>query len=124
MKRLNYIHIIYLLIFSLISFIADAQTRSWQWAKHPEGATAAYTSPAISADPNGNTYVTGGFVNILTFLTSPSPTVLTSAGESDIFIAKYDPAGNVLLAKRAGSNDPQNDYTPVDTGEIYQQELF
>ena len=99
MKRLIYTISICL----LISNLAKSQTRSWKWAKHPEGATAAYTSPAISADPFGNIYIAGGFVNTLTFPTSPSPTVLTSAGESDIFIAKYDPAGNVVWAKRAGS---------------------
>jgi len=86
----------------LISNLAKSQTRSWLWAKHPEGATAAYTSPAISADPSGNSYVAGGFTGTLTFPTSPSPTVLSSAGESDIFIAKYDAAGNVVWAKRAG----------------------
>jgi len=75
-----------------------------QWAKHPDGASAGYTSPAISADPYGNTYVTGGFVGTLTFPTLPTPTVLTSAGESDVFIVKYDQTGNVVWAKRAGSS--------------------
>jgi hypothetical protein len=78
-------------------------SHSWLWAKHPDGSVAPYTNPAISSDQNGNTYVAGGFTGTLTFSTAPSPTILTSAGEADIFIAKYDPSGNVLWAKRAGS---------------------
>ncbi|HEV8272219.1 MAG TPA: VCBS repeat-containing protein, partial [Chitinophagaceae bacterium] len=78
-------------------------SHSWQWAKRPDIELAAYTNPSVSADGNGNTYVTGAFVGTATFATMPSPTILISAGEADIFIAKYDASGNVLWAKRAGS---------------------
>jgi hypothetical protein len=106
MKKINFSNIccaFILLVFSLNSLAQSSTSRSWLWAKHPDGAVAPYTNPAISTDQNGNTYVTGGFTGTLTFSTTPSPTTLISAGESDIFIAKYDPSGNVLWAKRAGS---------------------
>ena len=107
MKRLNYTIII---CFLLAANLAKSQTRSWLWAKHPEGHLTGYTYPAISADNNGNTYVTGGFDATLTFPTSPSSTVLASAGESDIFIAKYDAAGNVVWAKRTGGTHSEVAY--------------
>lgn len=77
---------------------------SWQWAKRPNIEIAPYTIPAVSTDGNGNTYVTGAFVGTATFATLPTSTTLISAGEADIFIAKYDASGNVLWAKRAGGN--------------------
>lgn len=81
---------------------AQSTTRSWQWAKRPDIEVAPYTNPSVSTDSYGNIYVVGGFVGTATFATSPAPTILTSAGEADIFIAKYDPSGNVIWAKRAG----------------------
>ena len=104
MKKL-FIQINYLLGFWLLSLITQAQSstpRSWLWAKHPNGSLAPYSTPALSADDNGNTYVTGSFVGSLTFPTLPGPTILTSAGENDIFVAKYDALGSVLWAKRFG----------------------
>ena len=100
MKKLNYT--ITICLFVLISQVAESQTRSWQWAKTP-GGVAPYSTPCISADANGNTYVAGAFDGTLTFPTSPSSTILTNAGGADIFIAKYDATGNVIWAKRAGS---------------------
>jgi hypothetical protein len=83
----------------------EAQTNSaihsWLWAKTP-GAVTPYSTPSISTDANGNTYVAGAFDGTLTFQTSPSATVLTSRGSSDVFIAKYDPSGNVVWAKQEG----------------------
>ena len=78
-------------------------SHSWQWAKRPDIELAPYTNSSVCSDGNGNTYVTGAFVGTATFATLPSPTILTSAGEADVFIAKYDASGKVLWAKRAGS---------------------
>ena len=86
-------------------------SHSWQWAKRPDIELAPYTNPSVSADGNGNTYVTGAFVGTATFATLPSPTILTSAGEADVFIAKYDASGNVLWAKRAGSTHSDAAYS-------------
>ena len=74
MKRLIYTIIICL----LISNLAESQTRSWLWAKHPDGHMTGYTYPAISADGNGNIYVAGGFDGTLTFPTSPKAAAVVS----------------------------------------------
>jgi hypothetical protein len=57
----------------------------------------------IAVDDAGNVYVTGTFSDTLTLGT----TNLVSAGGSDAFMLKYDRAGHVLWAKRAGG--PGND---------------
>jgi len=68
------------------------------WAKSFGGTDEDY-SESVAIDSSGNIFVTGYF---------KSPTIsfgsytLTNAGSSDIFLAKYDVAGNVLWAKRVG----------------------
>jgi hypothetical protein len=52
-----------------------------------------------------STFVTGGFRGSATFgAGEPNETVLTSAGDRDIFVAEYNAIGNLLWAKRAGSS--------------------
>ena len=67
------------------------------WAKGAGGGSndEAYS---ISSDPSGNIYLAGYFTQPSNFGTIK----LTSAGISDMFLAKYDPSGNVLWAKNAG----------------------
>ncbi len=52
----------------------------------------------VSVDVVGNSYVTGSFSNYAVFNT----TQLNSYGQKDIFIAKYDKAGNLLWVKQVG----------------------
>lgn len=67
------------------------------WAKGAGGGSndEAYS---ISSDPSGNIYLAGYFTQPSNFGTIK----LTSAGISDMFLAKYDPSGNVIWAKNAG----------------------
>ena len=92
-----------------------------QWAKHPDGSLAPYSYPTISSDNDGNVYVTGSFVGSLTFATLPSPTTLTSAGEGDIFVVKYNANGTVVWAKRFGDihGDGANAIKYDGRGNIY-----
>ncbi|MGZ4090511.1 MAG: T9SS type A sorting domain-containing protein [Bacteroidia bacterium] len=53
----------------------------------------------VTSDPSGNVYMCGYFNNQATF----GSTTLYGSGNNDIFIAKLDPAGNFLWAKKAGS---------------------
>jgi hypothetical protein len=52
----------------------------------------------IALDAAGNSFVVGTFHGAAVF----GATTLTSAGQSDIFVAKYDPNGQLLWARRAG----------------------
>jgi len=72
------------------------------WAKSVSvGGTSYEFDSSVSADTSGNVYLTGKFSN--STITFDSIT-LTNAGFNDIFIAKYDAAGNVLWVKSAGGN--------------------
>ena len=79
---------------------AQAQTPSFAWAKRA-GATGQDFGRGIAVDGNGNSYITGSFEGSITFGSS----ALTSNGASDVFIAKYDAAGNALWAQKAGGTD-------------------
>jgi hypothetical protein len=67
---------------------------------------------AMAIDPAGNTYVTGTFDGTLKLLDKSSNTSVTlnTAGNRDIFLAKFSPKGDVLWAKSFG--DP----TDIDLG--------
>jgi hypothetical protein len=56
-------------------------------------------SASVSADSSGNVFVTGDFDMRVDF----GGGELTSAGSADIFLAKYDAAGNHLWSKRFGA---------------------
>jgi hypothetical protein len=86
------------IIFSVNGF---SQSPSWAWA---ESSGEIYDDFAfgVSTDAGGNVYITGTFYQYpITF----GSIILTNAGGDDIFIAKYDGAGNVIWAKRAGGTD-------------------
>jgi Beta-propeller repeat len=69
-----------------------------QWVQRAGGTGIDYAS-SLALDVSGNIYITGYFNNTITFGSS----TLTSAGGSDIFVAKCDNATGVFqLANRAG----------------------
>ena len=78
------------------------------WAQKA-GGTGRDWSLDVTVDSNDDIITTGGFTNTATF----SGTSLTSAGGTDIFLAKYDPNGTALWAKRAGGGASTFD---VDSG--------
>lgn len=73
------------------------------------GSTLADEVKSIAVDATGNVFVCGSFKGTVNF--NPSGTAnLTSAGQDDIFIAKYDSNGNYQWAKRMGSTLPDIAY--------------
>lgn len=64
------------------------------------GGVGEDTPLALAIDSFDNICLTGQFNNTATFDT----TMLASAGESDVFLAKYDSNGNSLWAKRFGGS--------------------
>ncbi len=62
------------------------------------GGTSGDVGLGVAVDGLGNSIITGFFQGTATFGTIN----LVSTGGSDIFIAKYDAAGNVIWARRAG----------------------
>jgi hypothetical protein len=69
------------------------------WAKHA-GGPSYDISTSISIDAEGNSYITGKFTADATF--DSVQIISADQNNGDIFIAKYDPNGNCLWAKKAG----------------------
>jgi hypothetical protein len=87
----------FLTAFLLIASGIFAQAPDFEWAKHAQGQTIADLKiEAVAMDGSGNSYVTGWFQGSATF----GSTTLTSSGVYDIFIEKYDAAGNAVWAQK------------------------
>jgi len=87
------------------------------WARQTGGPTssAGYyvveNGYGIAVDGSGNSYVTGNFWGSAIFgAGDANETTLTSAGDWDIFVAKYDSGGNLIWAKRAGASNSDEAY--------------
>ena len=76
------------------------------WAKSA-GGTNDDRGKGIAVDASGNVYITGQFGS--TSITFDTIT-LGNAGGNDIFIAKYNSAGNVIWAKNAGGSSSEYGY--------------
>jgi hypothetical protein len=72
------------------------------WAKRAGGINYD-EGYSVSADANGNVYLTGYFYSpTITFGNTTLTNADTSGNSDDLFIVKYDLNGNILWAKRAG----------------------
>jgi hypothetical protein len=75
----------------------------FDWAKN-FGGTSDETSYSIAADLLGNVFVTGSFDGTADFDPGSGISELTSNGDLDIFVAKYDPLGNFIWAVNFGGS--------------------
>lgn len=69
-----------------------------QWGVSAGGTATGEEGKAITCDASGNIYITGMFVDTASFGNSK----LIGNGNSDIFVAKYNPLGQLVWAKSAG----------------------
>ncbi len=67
------------------------------WAKR-FGDNQAQNGRGIAVDGAGNVFITGSFASKIDF----GGGALTTAGGTDVFVAKFDPDGNHLWSKRFG----------------------
>jgi hypothetical protein len=74
----------------------------WVWATRADGSLAD-ESFGVSALPDGSAIVTGPFEGTATF----GSTTFTSAGGTDVFVAKMDPSGAWVWATRAGGSSAE-----------------
>ncbi|MDO9512401.1 MAG: immunoglobulin domain-containing protein, partial [Bacteroidales bacterium] len=103
----------------VLAFVHD--TTNWSNALRMGGAGNDKISD-IRTDRFGNTYVTGHFQSNSNFQTQS----LTSFGDDDIFLAKYNAAGNLSWIKQAGGTlKDQGRGLALDTlGNIYLTGTF
>ena len=85
-----------LIIFLFISSL-EIKSQNYSWAKQA-GGTGADEAYSVAYDNAGNSYIAGSFSGMAVF----QSTTLTSAGGTDIFIAKYDASGNLVWVLQAG----------------------
>jgi hypothetical protein len=100
MKNQYLLALVAVTLFQVIKSEVHAQTPDFDWVRRA-GGTGADAASRITVDASSNIYVTGIFRDTATFGT----TTLISAGNTDIFIAKYNASGGLLWAKRAGGAD-------------------
>ncbi len=94
----------------LTSYVCNAQ--NWQWAKHIGSGYQFYGERAKVITDGTNVYLIGAYGGTLYL---PNDT-LYSNGNNDIFIAKFDAAGNNIWAKTLGGNYLQPDYLENASG--------
>jgi hypothetical protein len=59
---------------------------------------------AIASDSSGNIYIAGAFSGTADFNPGAGVTNLVAAGGEDMFFAKYDAAGSLVWARKAGGS--------------------
>ncbi|MBI5775236.1 MAG: immunoglobulin domain-containing protein, partial [Verrucomicrobia bacterium] len=81
------------------------------------GSTGTDIHEGVAADSNGNVCIVGRFGGTATFGSHS----ITSSGLNDVFIVKYDSAGNALWARSAGglTNDYGHAVAMDSAGNVY-----
>ncbi len=92
-----------------------------EWAQQI-GSTGTDQSSGVTVDGTGNVYLTGLFSGTVTV----GGQSITSRGNTDIFLAKYNPAGALLWFRQAGGHSAdEGDAVAVDNaGNVYVAGLF
>ena len=109
----------------LISIVTNAQ--NFVWARSFGSAGTGIFSQSydganeIATDPSGNVIVAGYFNGTVDFDPSIFTSNLTSAGNDDVFIAKYNSSGNLQWVKQLGNANQDNitDLKCDGSGNIY-----
>jgi len=113
-----------LLVFVILllpAAVVHAFTPAHLWSQR-FGSTYDDIAYSVAVDASGNVYVTGCFRGTVDF----GGGNLVSAGNSDIFLAKYSPTGIHLWSKRFGDIDQDLAYSvAVDgSGDVYMTGFF
>ena len=86
------------------------------WARRA-GGSSTDEGRGIAIDSAGNSYVSGFFAGNATFgLGDANQTTLTSAGSLDVFVAKYDPNGELVWARGAGGSSSDDGFEIATDG--------
>jgi hypothetical protein len=89
----------YLMLWISLFYITGAMAQSFEWAKR-EGLWAYDYGYGVVTDQAGNIYVSGKYEMNANF----SGTVVSCAGNHDMYVAKYSPSGALIWIKTAGGD--------------------
>ncbi|MCI0535158.1 MAG: putative Ig domain-containing protein, partial [Verrucomicrobiales bacterium] len=126
----------YLLALSPTGMSINPNTGLIQWT--PDGTPGSTASPfrlgssqqdigaGVATDSAGNAYLCGHFSGTVDFDPGPGSTTLTSLGDEDVYVAKYNFNGSLIWARRAGNTAQDRSYAlTVDAlGNVYVIGLF
>ncbi len=97
-------------------------TGAYQWA-YSGGGAEDDAANGVTLDADGNVYVTGEFRGAnIDFDPGAGTTLLSSAGNSDLFVTKFTAAGGLLWALRQGGADHDDKGLAIATdgvGKVY-----
>lgn len=91
-----------LLTITLLSVQVYSQTFTWV---NQIGGTQGETAYALATDASGNIIIAGYFKGTADFDPSGASFELTSAGLTDIYVAKYTSTGSLVWVKQFGGSD-------------------
>ena len=94
---------ILLFIFSIVGILAYSQAPTFDWAF----GNGQITTKKITTDANNNILFVGSFAGTQDFDPGIATNEITSVGQSDIFISKFDSNGNFLWTKTIGGVDSE-----------------
>lgn len=100
--KTSFLHYVALCLAYLFLACGEARAQEWQWAKTISGTVAPVRmshQKNSQADNEGNLYVSDDFTGKLNL-----GTITLVAPLSHIFIAKYDPCGNMIWTKHISSS--------------------
>ena len=110
----------FLIFIPLINF---SQIYDWSGSF---GSYSTESGNAIDLDASGNTFIVGKYRNTVDFDPGNGAFLMTSEGESDIFILKLDANGQFLWAKGIGGSsfDYANDIKVDANGDLFITGVF
>ncbi len=100
MKRYSNLRIAFVVVLLQSLLFQKSYSQTYQWAVGAAGQGYDYGN-YITTDDSGNVYVSGQFEYDCNFGTK----TISTAGQHDIFVAKYNAAGTLKWVKRAGGTD-------------------
>ena len=111
-----------ILIFVALFYSPSTQSQNptFQWAKSFGGISGDDGYKTLK-DASGNVYIMGSFRETVDFDPGPGVYNMTSVGQGDIFISKFDASGNFLWVKTIGSNsdDEARSMNIDNNGNLY-----
>ena len=116
-KKFSWAFFIFLPLFSF------SQIYNWSGSF---GSYSAESGNAIDIDASGNTFIVGKYRNTVDFDPGNGAFLMTSEGESDIFILKLDANGQFLWVKGIGGSsfDYANDIKVDANGDLFITGVF
>lgn len=94
---------------------------NYLWAVGIGGTPLYIDYRPVATDQNGYAYLTGYFEGTVDLDPGPGTMNVTSQGSADIFLVKFDPAGNLVWGNRMGGASSDFGITPIhdQRGKLY-----